>query len=75
MKQLRIKVQCVSNRCGYHYELEPGEWYDAADINYGNSPCYKIYWGSGESDYAFYDRELFISIEEKRELTLEKLGI
>jgi len=71
MKRQRIKVQCVSNRSGYHTDIKIGEWYDAVDrVNY-----YAIYWGHGESDYAIYDRELFISTAEKRQLALEKIGI
>lgn len=71
MKRQRIKVQCVSNRYGYHTDIKIGEWYDAVDrVNY-----YEIYWGNGETDYAFYAKELFISTEEKRQLALEKIGI
>lgn len=71
MKRNRIKVQSISNRCGYHTDLKLGQWYDAEE----RGMYYKIYWGSGASDYAIYDRELFISMEEKRELALEKIGI
>jgi len=71
MKQNRIKVQSISNRSGYHTDLKLGQWYDAEE----RGMYYKIYWGSGDSDYAVYDRELFVSMEEKRELALEKIGI
>lgn len=71
MKQQRTRVQCASNRCGYHTDLNLGQWYDAEE----RGMYYKIYWAGGASDYAFYDRDLFVSIEEKRELALQKIGI
>ena len=78
MKRQRIKVQCVANRSGYYTSLKIGEWYDAVDgantdINLVHH--YLIYWGHGESDYAIYEKELFRTTAEKRELALEKLGI
>jgi hypothetical protein len=72
MKRQRIKVQCVANRAGYYTSLKIGEWYDAVNILAG---FYAIYWGHGESDYAIYEKELFRTTAEKRELALEKLGI
>ena len=71
MKRNRIKVQSISNRSGYHTDLKLGQWYDAEECGM----YYKIYWGSDASDYAVYDRELFVSIEEKRERALQKIGI
>jgi hypothetical protein len=89
MKRQRIKVHCVANRSGYYTSLKIGEWYDAVDgantdINLVHH--YLIYWGKvqhrfapylsyGESDYAIYEKELFRTTAEKRELALEKLGI
>ena len=78
MKQQRKRVQCVSNTSssGYHRDLNPGEWYDAEEWFFSSEiRYYMIYWGNGASDYAVYDRELFVSIEEKRELALQKIGI
>lgn len=76
-KRQRIRVQCVSNASGYHSDLNTGEWYDAEEWFFasGENRYYMIFWGRGASDYAVYDRELFISIEEKRELALRKIGI
>lgn len=58
----------------------PNKTFHNIDAVSGNEPVdrvnyYAIYWVHGESDYAIYDRELFISTAEKRQLALEKLGI
>ena len=74
---MKIKVQCISNKCGYHQRLERGKWYDAEEYQSG-SVSYIIR-GLGkkehplEQDYGVYDKSLFRTLDEKREHRLNKI--
>lgn len=69
---VRIKVQCVSTKCGYYDELSLGKWYEAVmfdDKEYfmPNQPkVWKRY---------CYEKSLFRTVSERRNMKLNKLGI
>lgn len=78
----RIKVQCISTKCGYHEMLERGKWYEAElYTSRSDGNVHYIIYGLGnkthplDSDYGVYEKSLFRTIDEKRDTVLNKLGI
>lgn len=80
---MRFKVQCISNNSGFYQRLEIGRWYEAelyTSRSTGRSDQYIIYdLGNKEHpldiESGVFDMSLFVTVEQKRDNTLNKLGI
>jgi hypothetical protein len=83
-----IKVQCISNRSGFHQKLNIGEWYDVEEYisSDGKSDTYivnKLSAGKPKSDvpisvfhmtlFGLYDKSLFRTLQDKRDSQLNKI--
>ena len=83
-----IKVQCISNRSGFHQKLNIGEWYDVEEYisSDGKSDTYivnKLSAGKPKSDatisafhmalFGLYDKSLFMTLQDKRDSLLDKI--
>ena len=83
-----IKVQCISNRSGFHQQLNVGEWYDVEEYisSDGKSDTYivnKLSAGKPKSDvpisvfhmalFGLYDKSLFRTLQDKRDSLLDKI--
>jgi len=69
-----IKVQCISTNSGYHSDLRRGKWYDAKQRI--DSDLYFIYYdgtGNVSDNFGVYDKNLFRTLDEKREFRLNKI--
>lgn len=72
---MRIKVQCISTNSGFYKKIQLGKWYEAEEylrsyIIYGIPKLHSL-----DNDYGLFDKSLFRTIDEKRDLKLNKLGI
>jgi len=69
---MRHKCKCIKSY-GYTYPYEKGEWYTYAH----NNPIFYVYFEDGDNSHrAFYDREFekyFLTVEEVRELEIDKV--
>ena len=83
-----IKVQCISNRSGFHQKLNVGEWDNVDEYlsSDGKSDTYivnKLSAGKPKSDatiskfhmdlFGLYDKSLFITLQDKRDSQLDKI--
>ena len=83
-----IKVQCISNRSGFHQKLNIGEGYDVEEYisSDGKSDTYivnKLSAGKPKSDvpisvfhmalFGLYDKSLFRTLQDKRDSLLDKI--
>lgn len=83
MKKELVRVQCISNKSGFHERLEIGKWYEAEEYynrRNGLVEDYIIY-GLGkithplDSESGVYEKSLFRTVDERRDDRLNKLGI
>ena len=83
-----IKVQCISNRSGFHQKLNIGEWYDVDEyissdgesdtyivnkLSTGNVNSYKSDSKFHMALFGLYDKSLFITLQDKRDSLLDKI--
>ena len=64
-----MKVQCISNKCGF-YDLKIGQWYE--DLS-PEDDTYVSILDEGTHWYVRYERKLFRTMSERRDWRLNKL--
>ena len=70
-----IKVQCISTNSGFYENLELGKWYDAKESTFQLEllKSYYIVYGTNDNSPRPYDKKLFRTLEEKRDIKLNKI--
>ena len=69
-----IKVQCISTNSGFYENLELGKWYDAKESTFPYYiESYYIVYGTNDNSPRPYDKKLFRTLEEKRNIKLNKI--
>lgn len=72
-KPTYIKVQCISTKCGLYKDLKLGQWYDVIeDGDYFRIEDSSVI-GKSYSNYHTYDKSLFRTLNERRDLKLNKI--
>lgn len=69
-----IKVQCISTNSGFYKNIELGKWYDAKiQILPTTKKEFYIVYGTNDNSPRPYDKKLFRTLEEKRDIKLNKI--
>ena len=78
---MRVKVQCISTKYGFHERLEIGKWYEAEVYTSRRTGLVEDYIIHGlgkkehplDADSGVYDKSLFITVEEYRDRKISKI--
>ena len=69
---MSIPIQCKTTKCGYHKNLKLGKWYFARyDKDLYGQYYYFIIDESGVENK--YDKSLFFTVADRREIRLNKI--
>jgi hypothetical protein len=63
-----MRVQCISNKCGFYPDLKIGHWYE--DVSPAGKYVTITFGGHG---YSHYERSLFRTELERRDTRLDKI--
>ena len=68
-----VKVQCISNSCGFFEKLKRGNLYFAKDYDY--SPEFYILYENKNNlaPIGVYDKKMFRTLSERRDIIISKI--
>jgi hypothetical protein len=65
-----IKVQCISNSCGFFQKLKRGNFYF---VEYYSPEIYTVYENQNNLAIGIYDKKLFRTLSDRRDIKINKL--
>lgn len=71
-----IKVQCISTNSGFYKNIELGKWYDAKIQIFPGQPKkeeFYIVYGTNDNSPRPYDKKLFRTLDELRDIKINKI--
>lgn len=66
-----MRVQCISNKCGFYQDLEIGQWYE--DVSPAGKYVTITFGGAYHGYTTIYERSLFRTESERRDTRLDKI--